>query len=285
MVIYFFKERSRELIDFYELIDGYFDKLENTTITNDDNELVINIDIPNFSCSYRYLITKRSRVTSMYRLNPNYMNTFMVCEIPDTIPQFLIRWVLKQVEELCTRFGFAIYHDLLENIRPFNMFEMITLLTKERNTYLLNNREIKVYPVEQDMLNEICTYQSLLNDLSTIVKSDIVPSPYIVMKDSSDNVYFSVSWQVGLPTTFPPHLNFIHIEEEENLVSLVPASIFYKYAEKYMYEVKDASLGIKIKYLNEKNSNKCKKFIRKMRKSFISSYSYEEIKLKKLIEK
>ena len=40
MVIYFFKERSKELIDFYDLVDGYFDKCENTSITSNDNELI-----------------------------------------------------------------------------------------------------------------------------------------------------------------------------------------------------------------------------------------------------
>ena len=43
MVIYFFKERSKELIDFYDLVDGYFDKCENTSITSNDNELIINL--------------------------------------------------------------------------------------------------------------------------------------------------------------------------------------------------------------------------------------------------
>lgn len=285
MVIYFFKERSKELIDFYDLVDGYFDKCENTSITSNDNELIINFDIPNFACSYRYLVTKRSRVTSMYRLNPNYMNTFMLCEIPEAIPQFLIRYILRQVEELCTKFGFAIYHDMFDNIHEFNMFEMIALLTKERKNYLQEHPEVVMYPIDQDMLNEICTYQASLSELPKIVKGDVVASPYIVLKDSSNHIYFSVNWQVGLPTTFPPHLDFVHVEEEVNLVSLVPANIFYKNVDHYMYEIKDGSIDIRIKYLNEKGSNKARKLIRKMRKYVVSAYDYEEIKLTNLIEK
>ena len=34
MIIYFFKDRSKERVNFGQLIDEYFDKLENTVITS-----------------------------------------------------------------------------------------------------------------------------------------------------------------------------------------------------------------------------------------------------------
>lgn len=80
-------------------------------------------------------------------------------------------------------------------------------------------------------------------------------------------------------------MDFVHVEEEENLVNLVPIQIFYKYVEKIMYEIKDGSIGIKIRYLNENGSLKAKKFIKKMRKSVLSTYNYEVIKITDLIEK
>ncbi len=285
MIIYFFKARSDERIDFSELIDDYFDKLENTILTHDDEEFQAVFNIPYFDCSYRYLITKRSRVTSFYRLNSNYVNTFLLCEIPEAIPQYVIRLILKQINEMCIKFKFAIYHEKIDNIAEFNMFELIAVMTRERTKYLAEHPEIKTYPVEQDMLNEICTYESIINDIPNIVNDDIVATPYIILKDANNNVYFSVNWQVGRPTTFPPHLDFVHVEEEENLVNLVPIQVFNKFIEKYMYDVKNGSLDIKIKYLSESGSNKARKFIRKMRKSFVSTYNYETIKIIDLIEK
>lgn len=285
MTLYFFKNRSKERVDFFKLIDEYFDKLENTVINSNDDEVSISINLPHFGCSYRYLITKRSRVTSFYRLNSNYVNTFLLCEIPDAVPQFVFRQILKQVEELCSKFEFAIYHEKIDDIREFNMFEMIAVLTKERTRYLLENPDVVRYPIEQDLLNEICTYQSLLGEITNIVKDDIVAGPYIILKDSANHIYFSVNWSVGLPTTFPPHLDFVQIEEEENLVNLVPIQIFYKYVEKYMYEIKDGSIDIKIRYLNEVGSTKARKLIKKMRKYVLSTYNYETMKITDLIEK
>lgn len=62
MIIYFFKDRSKERVNFGQLIDEYFDKLENTVITSNDDEFIATFNIPLLDCSYRYLITKRSRV-------------------------------------------------------------------------------------------------------------------------------------------------------------------------------------------------------------------------------
>lgn len=285
MIIYFFKDRSKGPIDFYELIDGYFDKIPNAKITSNDEEVFVDLFLPSFDCSYRFSITKRSRVKSLYRLNADYSNTFLVCEMPNVVPQFVFRLMLKQVEDVCAKFELAIYHDMMNNICEFNMLDLIQLFPKERAKYLEDHPEIVTYKVDQDMLNEICECQSKLEELPKLLGRDIVASPYIVLKDNTNRIYFSVNWHVGVPTTFPPHLDFVHIEEEENLVSLVPIHIFYKYVERYMTEIKDGLVKTQIKCLREKESAKAKKLIKKMRKSVISTFHYEVIQLTDLIEK
>lgn len=285
MIIYFFKERSKERINFEDLIDGYFDKLENVVITSTEEDLTATFHLPQFECSYKYSITKRARVSSIYRLNPSYVNTFLFCEIPDDVPQFITRTMLKQVDELCRMFDLAIYHDRIDNITEFDMFDLINVFSKEREIYLHENKDVIKYPVDQELLNEVCSYEAIRNELPSVVKDDIVPSPYMILKDINDSIYFCVNWRVGLPTTFPPHLDFVQIEEEENLVNLVPVQVFFKYVEKLMHEIKDNSLGLKIRYLNENSSLKAKKYIRKMRKSVLSTYKYEVVKITDLIEK
>ena len=74
MVIHFFRSRSEERIDFEELIDNYFGTMPNVHITSDDEALEVMIDIPDFEFAYRYLITKRSRVSSIYKLNSDFIN-------------------------------------------------------------------------------------------------------------------------------------------------------------------------------------------------------------------
>ena len=284
MVIHFFKNRN-ERLDYEELIDNYFSTIDNVQIDSDDNECRININMPDFNFSYRYLITKRSHVSSIYKLNYDYINVNMLIEIPLNIPQFLIRSILQQVDEMCKRFSFAIYYDQLDNIREFRMFEVLQSILKERTKYLNEHPEIVSYKIPESKLNIVCIYQKLLPSLPQIVKCDMMANPYIVMVDkTTGKVELSINWRVGEPMVFPPELSYVHIEEEENLVNVVPVSIFMKYIGHFMYEIKDSASEIKMLFLNEKSSAKARKYLKRIRKFMISSSQFDVVKLINLIE-
>lgn len=285
MIIHFFKSRSEERIDFEELIDNYFALMENTHISSDDEAVEIMLDMPDFGFSYRYLITKRSRVSSIYKLNSDFVNINMLVEIPLNLPQFLIKNILQQVDEMCKKFKLVIYYSQLDNIKEFRMFDMMQSLLKEREIYLDQHPEIVRYPIPEYKLNQVCLYQKLLKELPKIVNCDLMLNPYIVMIDKkTGNVELSINWRVGEPTVFPSQLSYIHVEEEENLISVIPADVFMKLSERFMYEIKDSASEIKMQFLNEKGSLKVKKLLKKMRKYMISSTNFDVVKLINLIE-
>lgn len=285
MVIHFFRSRSEERIDFEELIDNYFGEMPNTEISNDDEALEVLINIADFDFAYRYLITKRSRVSSLYKLNSDYININMLIEIPLNIPQFLLRICLQQIDEMCKRFNLVIYYDQLDNIREFRMFEMLQSLLKERDKYFEEHSEVVRYKVPELKLNQICIYQKIQKNLSSIVKCDLMPNPYIVLLDKrTGRVELSINFKAGFPTVFPPQLSYVHVEEEENLVNVVPIDAFMKISERHMYEIKDSVSELKMLFLNEKGSLKVKKHLKKIRKYMISSSNFDVIKLINLIE-
>lgn len=285
MVIHFFKSRSDERIDFEELIDNYFGAMKDTQISSDDEAVEIMLGMPDFNFSYRYLITKRSRVSSIYKLNSDYININMLVEIPLNIPQFIIRTILQQIDEMCKKFNLVIYYNQLDNIREFRMFEMLQSLLKERSLYYEQHPEIVKYKIPEEKLTKICLFQKVLKELPRIVKADLMANPYIVMVDKkTGNVELSLNWRVGEPTVFPPLLSYVHVEEEENLVNVIPADLFMKYAGRYLYEIRDNSSMLKMLYLNEKGSMKVKKLLKKMRKNMISSSNFDVVKLINLIE-
>ena len=212
-------------------------------------------------------------------------NINMLVEIPLNIPQFLIRTILQQIDEMCKKFNLVIYYNQLDNIREFRMFEMLQSLLKERSNYYEHHPEIVKYKIPEEKLTQICLFQKVLKELPRIVKADLMANPYIVMVDKrTGNVELSLNWRVGEPTVFPPLLSFVHVEEEENLVNVIPADLFMKYAGRYMYEIKDSSAMLKMLYLNEKGSLKVKKLLKKMRKNMISSSTFDVVKLINLIE-
>ena len=285
MVIHFFKNRSKERIDFVELIDGYFDLLDHCHIESTEEEVKITIDLVEFNCSYEYLITKRSRVSSIYKLNSEYININLLCEIPEAIPQYVMRVILKQIDELCKKFELEIYHDQVCNIVEFKLFDVLQILIKKRNNKIAENSEIKVYKVPEHVLNQVCLYQLIHEKLPTIVGQDLVPGSYLPLVDKlTKHVEFAINWKVDVPIVFPPQLSFIQVEEEENLIALIPSDIFFKYATRFTYEIKDNVVDLKMLYLDEKGCQKVKKLLRKMRKHMISISNYEVINLTNLVE-
>lgn len=285
MVIHFFRNRNEERIDFFELVDNYFGTIENCHISSNDEVVEINFEYPEFNFNYQYLITKRTRVSSMYRLNSQYVNINLLVEIPPILPQYLIKLVLVNIADLCNKFNLSIYHDGIDNIAEFNMYDLLGSLIKERDDYLEKHPEIKKYYISGDRLNQIFKYQAKLDELPQLIKADVIASPYIPMvNELSNQVELSINYPVGQPFIFPQHLTYVQIEEEENLISLIKADVFFKYTEKFMYEVKDSTCDVKLLYVNEKGSLKIKKLLRKLRKFMISSSNFKHIEMTELIE-
>lgn len=285
MIIHFFRERVKPRIDYYQLIDNYFDSLPNTTITSNDDEVKITINFPNFDFSYDYLITKRSRVTSLYKLNIDYTSTNLLCEIPFFVPQYISRMIFRQVSDLCDKFELAIYYEAYADITKFDMLQLIDYLGKERIKYLDEHLEIGNYRIPNRVLNEMCCYQSLIDTLPKQIKDPVIAPKYTILcENKSGEVKTSIVWPVGSAMIFPPHLDYIEIVEDDNLVALVPQEMFFHYAERMMYEIKDKSIDLKILYLNEKSALRLKKLIKKMRKAVLSLTDFTEIKMTDLIE-
>ena len=285
MVIHFFRNRSEERIDFFELVDNYFGTMDNCHISSSDEVVELKLDYPEFNFSYQYLITKRTRVSSMYRLNSQFVNINLLVEIPPILPQYLIKVILVNMADLCNKFNLSIYYDTIDNITEFNMYDLLATLIKERDNYLTNHSEIKKYYISSDKLNQIFKYQSKLDVLPSLIKADVLAAPYMPMvNELSGNIEFSINYPVGQPFIFPQHLTYVQLEEEENLISLIKTDVFFKYTEKFMYEVKDSTCDVKLLFVNEKNSLKIKKLLRKLRKFMISSNNFKPIEMTELIE-
>lgn len=285
MIIHFFKNRAKDRIDFSQLIDDYFDSIENSKIESTDEELKVTINLPQFACEYTYLITKRSRVSSIYKLNSEFVNINLLCEIPEVLPQYVMRIILKQIDELCEKFELSIYHDQIDNIKEFKLFELLQLLIKERTKYLKENPNYVTYSIPEHILNQVCLYQQICDRLPSLVSNDVIPCNYITLMDKhSKNVEFAINWKVEQPVVFPPELSYVQVEEEDNLIVLIPADIFFKYATRFTSEIKDKTVDLKMMYLNEKGCLKVKKLLKKMKKHLVSISNFDIISLTNLIE-
>lgn len=290
MIIHFFRERIKERIDYSELLDNYFCEFTNCNITSDNDAVDIEISEPSFDFSYHFFITKRTRVHSMYKLSPDYVNTNILIEIPAVLPKFLIRKILKVVGDLSKKFDLYVYHEGVKDITNFVMLDLLAFLDKERMDYVETHPNTYYY-MDQDTLNQACTYLQIMPEISEEMVVDAMICPYDVLFDKEENkVVLSMVWQVGAPTIFPPLLDYVYVEEEGNLLSVIPANIFFKYTQKLMHEVaksKNVNYGLDMNlfYLNDKNALKAKKLVRKMRKAVVGTSRFMNLKITDILEK
>ena len=285
MIIHFFRERVKPRIDFFQLIDGYFDTLPNSEIVSNDDEVKICITMNNFDFKYCYYITKRTKVSSIYRLNPNFININLYVEIPFFLPQFISRMIFKEINDICEKFELQIYYEKYENIKAFNMFELIDYLGKERMDYLNENPDVVKYRIHMNVLNDMCAYQQLLDYYHQVINSEFIANKYTILADNrTGEVRNSIIWPAGSAMIFPPHLSYIQVVEDDNLVALIPVEMFYRYANRYMSELKDGKISFTVLYVNEKSALKVKKLVKKMRKAIVSLNDFTQIKLTDLIE-
>lgn len=285
MIIHFFRNRKIERLDYAVLIDEYFDKIENSKISSNDDEVEVLIPFLHFDTSYKFLITKRSRVTSIYRLNPDFVSLYLLCEVSDTLPDFLYKQVLKQIADLCEKFQFEIYHDGLDNIVPFNMFNELKYMNNVKEHYYDTHTDIVKHTLPQSELNDICTYQYFIDKIPELVQSSVICNPYIVLRNVlTSKIELAMKWVVGTPMIFPEYLDYICMEEEGSLLTLVSKMDFFKHTGKLLYDVKNDSLAISFSYMNEKMASKQKKLVKKLRKNSIPLNNFETLSIVSLTE-
>lgn len=285
VIIHFFRHRSKQRIDYEKLI-YYFDDLEYCKIFYNEDSVELTCTDPVFDFPYRFLITKRSQVNSIYNLNSNYTNINLLVEIPSLLPEFVSRGILKFIMELCHLFELEVYYNGVKDIEQFDMAKMISYLSYERMAYLDDHKEIERHYLKRETLNQICNYQQMLPFLPSKLKEEAVLNSYLVLVDrETDEVALSINWRVGTPMIFPPHLDYVHIEEDDQFITIVPSAAFFKVAEKHMYSFKDYLPNMQLLLLHGRNINRVKKLVRKLRKVSVPTSNFNEIRIIDLLEK
>jgi hypothetical protein len=282
ITIHFFRNRSLKRIEYDKLIEFFTEQPTFRRYDADDYVELLNHD-ENFELSYRFLITKRSRVNSIYNLSPDYVNINFLLEFPTLIPSFVAREILKLTQEMCKIFELETYYNGIQNIEPFNMVKLINYFEGERKLSLEKTKPGEKYFLDKDKLSTICKYQQSVGELREIYKDEYKVNRYLVLANpSTGEVALSVSWELGTPIVLPPFITHIHLEEENNLPAMIPAEHFRKFMGKYLVEVKEFLPDIYL--LKKRAANKARTYNRKLRKETIPSNMFKVIRLSDLLE-
>ncbi|MCI5939106.1 MAG: hypothetical protein SOU07_05055 [Bacilli bacterium] len=279
--IHFFRKSSLEKIDYGKILE-FFDNLNDfETYYNDDVVEIVHKD-NEFNFSYRYLITKKSHVRNISKLDPKFSNINFLLEMPLIIPSFLTKEILANIQKLCRLFDLGIYHDSFDDVKAFNVVEFLDFFEKQRSLYIQENGLQGKITFDNDKLNVICKFQRSVDNLIDYYHSEVaVNLCYPIVDKNTNESGICYDWRFGTPIIFAPYVTYINIIDEENQKMLVRKDELLNILGKYLTEITNFLPDMYI--LKPKQAKNCKKELKKIKKIVIEK-DYKTLRLCDVIE-
>jgi len=280
--IHFFRDSSLEKLDFSKILE-FFDTYPNFKIFYTEDEVQLDYRDDDFKFSYRYLITKKSRVNQIYKLNPMYLNVNFLLELPVLIPSFLVKEILTITQKVCKLFDLEIYNDAFKDVQPFNLADVVVLFEDTRHQTIEEYGMQDKLSFEKEKLDEVCRYQRSVESLREYYHNEVEVNLVDPILDKITNEYgISSIWNVGMPTVFPPHLSYIYVKEEQNIPFLVRRKDFFSIMNKFLIEIINFLPDMYI--LKAKQAKASRKIVNKLRKVAVIDQNFKSIRLSNLID-
>lgn len=280
--IHFFRDSSLEKLDFAKVLE-FFDSYPNFKTFYTEDEVQVDYRDDDFKFSYRYLITKKSRVNHIYKLNPMFLNVNFYLELPVLIPSFLVKEILTITQKICKLFDLEIYNDSFKDVQPFNLADVVVLFEESRKQTIEDYGMQDKLPFPKDKLDEVCRYQRSVESLREYYHNEVEVNVVEPIFDKITNEYgISITWAVGDAMVFPPHLSYIYIKDEQNLPFLVRSADFMSIIGKYLIEIVNFLPDMYI--LKAKQAKSARKTLNKLRKVAIIDQNFKSIRLSNLID-
>lgn len=279
--IHFFRNSTLEKIDYSKVLE-FFDSQSNfETYYTDDYVEILHKD-PEFNFSYRFLITKKSKVNQIYRLNPMFSNVNFLLEMPIMIPSFLAKEILSTIQKLCKMFELGIYHDSFQDVKPFNVVEFLDFFEKQRGLFIQDNGLIGKIPFDNEKLNVICKFQRSVDNLVDYYHNEVVVNLcYPIIDKNTGESGICYDWRFGTPIIFAPYVTFINIIDDENQKILVRRDELIQILNKYLDEITNFLPDMYI--LKSKKAKACRKELKKI-KRIVMEKDYKVLRMCDVIE-
>ena len=276
--IHFFKEKSRK-IDLEQLI-VFFENIEGFKVQMDESSVRFYYTHPRLSYQVLYMITPKSQVPDIYRLNPKFLDLNFHLEMPILTPNYVARQVFDITKKICDRFNFAIYNEMFENVLSFKMDTVMKVFTMLKDAYMEKNPIIlnDYYYLPTDRLSSIYRYlddhlelQEYYRELDTYVPR------YHFLTTNNKRIGMGIEWKEQTMTVFPTGIDYIFYRVGE-VIKVYDAQDVFDVINKYLIDVPGFIKGTKV--IPKKVCKKVHKTIKKSKlKELNDQFQRAELRL------
>ena len=279
--IHFFRNSSLEKLDYFQVLE-FFDNQPNFEIYYaDDYVEILHVD-SEFNFQYRFLITKKSRVSKIYKLNPMFTNVNFLLEMPILIPSFIAKEILSTIQKLCRTFELGIYHDAFNDVKQFNVVEFLDFIEKQRSVYIRDFDIDDKITFDGEKLNIICKFQRSVDSLIDYYHNEVaVNLCYPIIDKNTNESGICYDWKFGTPIIFAPYVTYINILDDENGKMLVRKDELLAILDRYLTPISNFLPDMFI--LKQKQAKNCKKELKKIKKIMLDK-EYRVLSLCDVVE-
>ncbi|MFA6843661.1 MAG: hypothetical protein WCR33_04595 [Bacilli bacterium] len=282
MTIHFFRNSTLEKIDYSKVLD-FFEELPNFTVYYTNDDVDIEYEDKAFNFKYHYLITKQSKVSHIYKLDSMYSNINMLMSMPILIPNNLAKDVFNITQKLCKIFQLGYYHDLFNDVKAFNIVDLLVFFRNQRKAYIDENGLQGKITYDADKLTSICKFQSSVKTLEDYYHNEVtVNYVYPVVDKKTGQSGMTYDWRIGTPIVFAPYVDYINILDVDDGYIIIKREKLLEIIGKYCDDVKNFLPDMYI--VNGKKAKVCRRELKKIRKAAELGKDFKILSLSDVIE-
>ncbi len=208
--IYFFKKKNRNLdVDSILLFfENYQDKIK---MKSNDSEFKIEYYDENLHNKANFVISKRSVIPNIFKINPEYLDINFRVEFDATTNFYNAEKIFNIVIKLTKNFDYYIYNDIFDNVMQPS-FDLLMAAYQRYKVIAKKRVSINEYHfIDSIMLYDMFKYLDERKELERYYRKDEIickEARFLIDEDTKEFLY-AIEWEEGEGIIFPPHITTI----------------------------------------------------------------------------
>lgn len=216
---FFYLKEGTRVFDRTELLT-LFQANPNITKQEKGNDKVFVYHHPILDFDAYFILSAKSAIPHLERLNPRYYDVNFRVEFEITLPTYCVELILDIAEYIAKTFKFQVYNESYEDVVGFRKNTMVKTFEIWKNAYKNKNEEeiAQFSRIDSGSLSEIYNYILRKPKLEVLLdKSKIEISNYFFMRtDKSRTAFVCMEWDGYSSFIVPPSVDILYYNDPKN---------------------------------------------------------------------
>ena len=213
--LYFLKEDTR-IYDKSDMIT-YFQANPNIVMENQNDNRIFTFHHPILNFEARFIMTTKSCVPYLERLNPKYLDVNFMVEFNVLLPTYCVELIIDIIEEIVKKFKFYVYNQAFEDVIPFRRAILIKTFDSWKRAYKDNHEEeIAQYNrLDPQQISLVYGYLLRRSKLEILLENEKVDiTNYIFYHtEKSRTAFVGIKWDGHSPFILPPAVDVLYLDD------------------------------------------------------------------------